>query len=65
MPEPTFDTSHAFDALIGSPLFVGVPEPLLLSMFAGCETRDLTRGERLLTSGDTNDALYVVLSGSP
>ncbi len=64
MPEPTGDTAPAFATLIGSPLFAGAPEPLLLSMFSGCETRDLARGERLLTSGATNDALYVVLSGS-
>lgn len=64
MPDPQVDAPPSFDALIHSPLFAGAPAPVLLSMFAGCETRDLAKGERLLASGETNDALYVILTGT-
>ena len=46
------------------PLFAGAPEPLVQAMVSGCETRELAAGERLLSAGRENDALYVVLSGS-
>lgn len=64
MTDTAIDVTRAFDPLFASPLFAGAPEPLLHSMFAGCETRDLDTGERLLTSGQANDALYIVLAGS-
>ncbi|MGE3510924.1 MAG: GGDEF domain-containing protein [Vicinamibacterales bacterium] len=63
MTDPTLESAYAFEALFASSLFTGAPVPLLLSTVAGCETRDLSAGEHLLTAGQTNQVLYLVLSG--
>lgn len=49
---------------LASPLFAGAPSGLVQAMVSGCETRELTTGEHLLTAGDANEVLYVVLDGS-
>lgn len=50
-------------ALADSALCAGAPGQLLASTMAGSETRDLQAGEYLLTAGEDNQLLYVVLSG--
>ncbi len=57
------DTRALQAQLLQSRLLQGVPGPLVSTVIAGSETRELVPGEALLVAGTDNDALYVILSG--
>lgn len=55
--------NEQLDTLQHSRLFQNVPHALASSVLVTSSSRSLARGETLLHAGQTNDVLYVVLSG--
>lgn len=58
------DSAGGCDPSLASALLAGVPTALVKAIVSGCETRELQAGDRLLTAGQDNDTLYLVLSGA-
>lgn len=62
-PADSHDAGDLRERLLRSRLFQGIPGPLVATVVAGSETRELAPGEALLLAGTENSVLYVVLSG--
>ena len=58
------DAQDLVPLVLHSPLFRHVPLPVVQSVVQAASARDLAMGDVLLTVGDANDTLFVVLSGA-
>jgi len=63
-PLLAIDTENKHSLLNSLELFKGVSPDEIYSLLGRCDRRDIAEGELLLSPGDTNHHVFVVLSGS-